>query len=220
MLLEKQAEKQMTKRKDERIKRIKACKNLDDVIKSRYCEQFLTKRQLEKLNSGELTLPEAKKIMIARIEKDFTKELSQQLNKIKSVKASSRINSIRCEIDWVKNNTWGYCPKGCYRNGYKYQEFKSITGHGFDKLSTLMADMFNSDNNLIAFVIDYIEKHHINEDNIEYKLGYGIKIYNGMPHFSHGVGVDCYETILLKLGFKVQHFSTEQSDIIIIDRIK
>lgn len=220
MLLEKQAEKQITKRKNYNIKSIKARKNLDDIVQSWYCKQLLTKKQLEKLNSGALTLSEAKKIMIAKIEKDFQKELNEQLDKIKSIKASQRINSARCEIDWVRNNTWGYCPKGCYRNGYKYQEFKSITGCGFDKLSTLTADMFNSDNNLIAFVMDYIEKHHINKDNIENKLGYGIRIYNGIPYFSHGVGVDCYKTILLKLGFKVQHFDTRQSDIIIIDRIK
>lgn len=220
MLLEKQAEKQMMKDKNDRTKRVKAIKNTNEIVQSCYYKQLLTKKQLEKLKSGELILPEAKKIMITKIEKDFTKELSQQLNKIKSIKASSRINSARCEIDWVRNNTWGYCPKGCYRNGYKYQEFKSITGYGFDKLSTLMADMLNSDNNLIAFIMDYIEKHHINKDNIENKLGYGIKIYNGMPYFSHGVGVDCHETILLKLGFKVQHFDTRQSDIIIIDRIK
>lgn len=219
MLLEKQAEKQITKRKNDNIKRVKALKNIYPV-ESGYFEDLLTKKQLEKLRSGELTLPKAKKIMIAKLEKDFTKELNKQLDKIKSIKASSRINSARCEIDWVRNRTWGYCPKGCYRNGYKYQEFKSITGYGFDKLSTLTADMFNSDNNLIAFVMDYIEKHHINKDNIENKLGYGIRIYNGIPYFSRGVGVDCYETILLKLGFKVQHFETKQSNIIIIDRIK
>ena len=158
--------------------------------------------------------------MITKIEKDFQKELNKQLSEIKSIKASLHIISARCEIDWVINRIWGNCPKGCYRNGFKYQEFKSVTGCGYDKLSTLTANMFNSDNNLIAFVMDYIEKHHINKDNIQNKLGYGISIYNGIPYFDGGVGVDCHKRILSKLGFKVQHFETKWSDIIIIDRIK
>lgn len=220
MLLEKQAEKQMMEGKNDRIKRVKAIKDTNEIVQSWYYQQLLTKKQLEKLSSGKLTLPEAKKIMIAKIEKDFTKELNQQLDKIKSIKASQRINSARCEIDWVKNRTWGNCPEGCYHNGFKYQEFKSVTGYGYDKLSTLTANMFNSDNNLIALVMDYIETHHINKDNIEDKLDYGIKIYDGMPYFSHGVGIDCHKRILLKLGFKVQHFETRKSDIIVIDRIK
>lgn len=219
MLLEKQAEKQMTKRKDERIKRVKAITTINP-IESGYFIGLLTKTQFKKLKSGELTLSEAKKITIAKIEKNFTKELSQQLDKIKSIKASQRINSARCEIDWIRNRTWGYCPKGCYRNGYKHKEFKSITGCNFDKLSTLTANMFNSDNNLIALVMDYIEKHRINKDNIKNKLGYGISIYNGIPHFDGGVGIDCHKRILSKLGLKVQHFETKQSDIMLIDRIK
>lgn len=219
MLLEKQAEKQIIKRKNDNIKRVKALKNIYPV-ESGYFEDLLTKKQLKKLRSGELTLSEAKKIIVAKLEKDFSKELNKQLDKIKSIKASLHVNFARCEIDWVRNRTWGYCPKGCYRNGFKYQEFKSIIGYGFDKLSTLTADMFNSDNNLMAFVMDYIEKHHINKDNIENKLDYGIKIYDGMPYFSHGVGIDCHKRILSKLGFKVQHFETKQSDIIVIDRIK
>lgn len=220
MLLEKQAEKQITKRKNDNIKSIKACKNLGDIVQSWYCKQLLTKKQLEKINSEELTLPEAKKIMITKIEKDFQKELNKQLSEIKSIKASSHIISARCEIDWVSNRTWGNCPRGCYRNGYKYKEFKTIAGCGYDKLSTLTANMFNSDNNLIAFVMDYIEKHHINKDNIQNKLGYGISIYNGIPYFNGGVGIDCHKRILSKLGFKVRHFETRKSDIILIDRIK
>lgn len=220
MLLEKQAEKQITKRKNYNIKSIKARKNLDDIAQSWYCKQLLTKKQLEKLNSGALTLSEAKKIMIAKIEKDFQKELNERLDKIKSIKASQRINFARCEIDWVRNRTWGNCPKGSYLNRFKCQEFKSVTGYGYDKLSTLTANMFNSDNNLMAFVMDYIEKHHINKDNIGKKLGYGISIYDGLPYFYSGVGIDCHKRILSKLGFKVQHFDTKQSDIIVIDRIK
>lgn len=219
MLLEKQAEKQMMKDKNDKIKRVKAITTINP-IESGYFVGLLTKTQFKKLISGGLTLSEAKKIMVAKIEKDFTKKLNRQLDKIKSIKASQRINVARCEIDWVRNRTWGYCPKGCYRNGYKYQEFKSITGCRFDKLSTLTADMFNTDNNLIAFIMDYIEKHHINKDNIENKLDYGIGIDNGIPYFSHGVGIGCHKRILSKLGFKVQHSKTEQSEIILIDRIK
>lgn len=220
MLLEKQAEKQMKASKNENIKNVKACKSLNDIMESRYCKKLLTKKQLEKLTAGELTIQEAKKIMIAKIEKDFAKDLSQQLDKIKYIKASQRVNFARCVIDWVRNKTWGDCPKGFYINDFKRQEFKSITDYEYDKLSTLTANMFNTDNNLMAFVMDYIEKHHINKDNISNKLGYGISIHNGLPYFSSRVGIECHEIILSKLGFMVQHCSIKQGDIILIDRIK
>ena len=200
MLLEKQAKKQMTESKNDSIKRVKAIKNAKDIMQAWYLKQLLTKRQIEKLNAGELTMPEVKKIMIAKIEKDFTKDLEKRLNQIKNLKQNDFVRFAKCEIDWRRSNTWGWCPAGCYRNGFKYQEYRSVTGCGYDKLSTLTAQMFNEDVNLMAYIMQYVEKHAINKDNIRNKLGYGIGISNG------------------KIYFDVWHASTKSADIIEISR--
>lgn len=220
MLLEKQAEKQMKAFKNANIKSIKAYKSLNDIMESQYCKKLLTKKQLEKLTAGELTIQEVKKIMLKKIEKDFTKNLDKQIKQIQTIKENKQANFARCDIEWVKDKTWGNCPRGCYFNGYKYQDFKSVTGCGYDKLSTLTADMFNSDKCLIALVMDYIEKHHINKDNIRNKLGFGISIHNGIPYFSGGVGIECHKIILSKLGFKVRYIEPNRSAVMIIDKIK
>ena len=220
MLLEKQATKQMKALKNESIKSVKARKNLNDIMESWYCKKLLTKKQLEKLTAGELTMQEVKKIMLEKIEKDFTKNLDKQLKQIQTIKENKHVNFARCEIEWTRNNTWGYCPKGCYRNGFKYQEFRSVTGCGYDKLSTLTAEMLNSDVNLMSYVMAYIEKHAINRDNIRTKLGYGIRIYNGMPYFEGGVGIDCHISILKKMGFAVWNASTKNSYILDISKNK
>ena len=67
MLLEKQATKQMKALKNESIKSVKARKNLNDIMESWYCKKLLTKKQLEKLTAGELTIQEVKKIMQERV---------------------------------------------------------------------------------------------------------------------------------------------------------
>lgn len=218
MLLEKQAKKQMTESKNDSIKRVKAIKNAKDIMQAWYLKQLLTKRQIEKLNAGELTMPEVKKIVIAKIEKDFTKDLEKRLNQIKNLKQNDFVRFAKCEIDWRRSNTWGWCPAGCYRNGFKYQEYRSVTGCGYDKLSTLTAQMFNEDVNLMAYIMQYVEKHAINKDNIRNKLGYGIGISNGKIYFDGGVGVECHISILKKLGFDVWHASTKSADIIEISR--
>lgn len=220
MLLEKQAEKQMKASKNESIKSIKKIKDANDIMTSWYYKKLLTKKQLDKLNSGDLSLTEIKKIMLAKIEKDYTKNLDKQLKQIQAIKNNEYVNFARCEIDWTRNNTWGYCPNGCYRNGFKYQDFRSVTGCGYDKLSTLTANMFNSDNNLMSYVMAYIEKHAINRDNIRKKLGYGIRIFNGIPYFEGGVGVECHISILKKLGFQVWHASTKSSYVLDISKNK
>ena len=78
--------------------------------------------------------------------------------------------------------------------------------------------MFNEDVNLMSYIFNYCEKHAINRDNIQKKLGYGISIFNGVVHFDGGVGVECHISILKKLGFNVWHAGTRNSDIIEIDR--
>lgn len=218
MLLEKQATKQMKEQKNTSIKRVKAMKDLQEIKNSWYLKKQLTNTQLKKLDAGMLTLKDAKALMIAKIEKEHEKELAKRIAQIQNIKAQKFVRFAKCEIDWRRSATWGANPGGCYRNGFKYQEYKGIGGCGYDKLSTLTAQMFNEDVNLMSYIFNYCEKHAINKDNIQKKLGYGISIFNGVVHFDGGVGVECHISILKKLGFNVWHAGTRNSDIIEIDR--
>ena len=60
-------------------------------MESWYCKKLLTKKQLEKLTAGELTIQEVKKIMLEKIEKDFTKNLDKQLKQIQTIKKNLQL---------------------------------------------------------------------------------------------------------------------------------
>lgn len=215
MKLEKQLQKENKKRMLESINRINGYANAKEAAKnSWYFKSVLTKKEFNNIET--LSEKEALKVLKNAIIRDYAKELQKDLKRLENIKNVDFKECCYgvCSIDWIKNRTWGYCPRGEYRNGHSYQEFKSVTGCGYDKLSTLTADMFNSDIYLISYIANYIEKHAINSENIQERLGYGIRISSGLPHFASAVGVDCHKRILQKLGFKVTHNATNRSDYI------
>ena len=215
MKLEKQLQKENKKRMLESIKRINDYASAKEAVKnSWYFKSVLTKKEFNNIEA--LNEKEALKVLKNAIIRDYTKELQKDLKRLENIKNVDfkECHYGVCSIDWIKNRTWGNCPRGEYRNGHNYQEFKSVTGYGYDKLSTLTANMLNSDIYLISYVANYIEKHAINNENIRERLGYGIRISSGLPCFDGGVGVDCHKRILQKLGFKVTHNATRSSDYI------
>lgn len=214
MKLEKQLQKELKARLNQSKEQIKNFKSIDDVLGWWYYRNLLTKKQIEKAQNNELTLKEVKILLINAILKEQEKTYQKELKKINNILNQDNIRWGKCSIDWVKNRTWGNCPKGEYCNGFKYQEYRSVTGCGYCKLSTLTANMLNDDVNLMAYIYKFVEKHRINKDNIQNKLGYGIRIYNGQPYFEGGVGVECHIRILKNLGFNVEHYATRISDII------
>ncbi len=135
-----------------------------------------------------------------------TKEAIKAIQKIKNDKteAPEKID-ITCKIDWYKNRTWGNCPKGEYSSGYYRKFVGGVTGCGYDKASSWTAKAFNNDNILLKYIINFIEEKHINNLNIRKKLGYGIRIYRGLPYFEGGVGLSSHITILKNLGFNVDY---------------
>lgn len=214
MKLEKQLQKELNTRYNESLKNIKSFKSVQEVLNWWYYKNLLTAKQQKQAQNNELTLKEVKQMLIAKLQKEQEKTYIKELKKINAILSQDNVRWGECSIDWVKNRTWGNCPRGDYKNGFKYQEYKSVTGCGYCKLSTLTADMLNDDINLMSYIYKFVEKHHINKNNIGTKLGYGIRIYNGQPHFEGGVGVECHKRILERLGFKVEHHETRKSDII------
>lgn len=214
MKLKKQLQKELKTRYNESLKKIKTFKSVDDVLGWWYYKNLLTAKQQKQAQNNGLTLKEIRQILINKLQKKYEKTYTEELEKIIFILNQENIRWGECSIDWVNNRTWGNCPRGEYRNGFKYQEYRSITGCGYCKLSTLTANMLNDDVNLMSYIYKFVEKNHINKDNIQNKLGYGIRIYNGQPYFEGGVGLECHTRILKNLGFEVQHYETRKSDIV------
>ena len=202
---------------------VKNMEQLKSSLSSWVYRDKMTKTILDKIQNDKVNVSGGKKLVMDRLTKYYNNKLDKVLKEIEHVK-SHDYNLCRwgqCSIDWVRNNTWGNCPKGYYRNGHAYSEYRSVTGCGYDKLSTLTANMFNNDIYLKSLLVNYIEKHNITSDNIESKLGYGIRLSSitGMPYFVGAVGVECHVRILKKLGFKVTHNETRKADFIEFERI-
>ena len=204
-------------------KDIQTIEQLKCSFESWYYKNKMTDTIIKNIKSDKYDFKTAKKIVYDRLQKLYAKKLDDTLKDIANIKSvdKSACHWGACAIDWYKSNTWGDCPKGDYRNGHDYSEYRGVTGYGYDKLSTLTAKMFNNDKYLISFIMDYCEKHNITNDNIRELIGYGLRLstVSNIPYFEGGVGIECHKRILEKLGFKVIHNETKKSDYIEFKRI-
>lgn len=202
---------------------VQTMEQLKTSLSGRHYREKMTDTIIKNINSDKYDLKQAKQVICERLNKFYDNKLNKVLADIESVKKvdKSACRWGQCMIDWDRNATWGNCPRGSYRNGHVLTDYKSVTGCGCDKLSTLTANMFNDDKYLISFILDYCEKHNITNDNIRERLGYGIRLssVSGLPYFEGAVGVECHKSILKKLGFKVIHNETIKSDFIEFERI-
>ena len=147
------------------------------------------------------------------------KDIKESIKKIQEIKAIEKPTiNITCKIDWYRNNTWGYCPKGEYWSDFGYSYIGGVTGCGYDKTSTWTAKAFNKDKFLKAYISHFVEKKHITRKNIREKLGYGIHIYNGQISFDGGVGISSHIEILKNLGFRVDYQSGKTWDALRITK--
>lgn len=204
---------QESKRVTKDIKNIKSLQ--DDKLNNWWYKEKMTAKTYKLYQEKNITLQELKKAMIKKALKEIEKRQTEKIAKLQKVESHERIKHGVINIYTNYSRTWGYSPKGEYKNGFFYKEFGSVGGCGYDKNSTLSAAMLNNDFNFLKYLYEYIEKHNINKKNISKKLGYGIRLSYGLPYFEGGVGLECHINILKKLGFKV--FTTYNKTSITVD---
>ncbi len=161
------------------------------------------------------------------------REQEVELNKIDSAYLAEDFNSsLVITLEWKKSAMWGSNPKAHTNFGF---EGSSIGGCGYCKTSTATAQALNSHLPLLKML--YLRKNkelgnlkefyteqngfkgnsqqHINAEVLGYGSGYGV-----IPHFEGGVGVNCHERIVEKLGFKMQCVTdTPNTNVYTIDKI-
>jgi hypothetical protein len=140
-----------------------------------------------------------------RINKEAAKKISEVEQKLNTIaKADRAITNISVSVEWAKSRTWGMCPKAeirvCFENNTcEHYESSRITGSGYDKESTAVANALNQCNELLhaMYALKDTRVADKNNDIFGYGSGYGIN-----PYFEGGVGVDCYYRIFEALGYK------------------
>ena len=159
------------------------------------------------------TLEQQKAKHIKRIEKLKLTYMETRLFKVEAIEnAPDFEGEFVITVSWIKSPTWGYNPRAETSTG---REYKSISGCGYDKLSTATGEAL-ADNYSIMKVLYALKDANPdlkNNDLFGYGAGYGI-----LPYFEGGVGIDCHVNILKKLGFDVHHINNKNTDVLIIKR--
>lgn len=111
------------------------------------------------------------------------------------------VKRLRVQIEWHKSRTWGNCPRLEFWldlvNGQRiYGDGITCSGCGYDKESTVVAEVFNR--HCIGMAIRKWKR------NKKKQIPYGLRL-GDYPYFEGGVGIECYKSIAEYLGGKMEH---------------
>ena len=118
-----------------------------------------------------------------------------------------RVSYIRINIEWVKSRMWGTNPR-CeatvvYKDGSTANGYATASGCGYDKESTVIADIFNQ---FLKYKL-YEPLIRTDRDREDGKP-YGIYISGNHKSYSGGIGTDCYYEIAKAIGGKFERLAT------------
>lgn len=178
---------------------------------------YLTELQQEKVNSGKKQLQDFAKNIVNKVNKEYKANEIERLNGIFT--SDKKIKRIVIETDWKKGS---YGANQCKANvAVIYEGGKGITrytssrtgGCGYDKESTATGEVLTQIPELMQELCEIantaIKENKSYRDFIGYGSGYRI-----IPYFEGGVGFNCHQHILEKLGYKFNHvFWNKTSDI-------
>lgn len=151
--------------------------------------------------------------IIAMLEKEgytqrrIKNRLAKEEEKENIEKNQKEVEKIVITIEWKRSPTWGYNP-ACeatiqYKDGsYARSETFRCSGCGYDKESTVIAQVFNE-------YLRYTLWNKENEVLDKKDIPYGVHLdYDYSPRFDGGIGTDCYHRIAGFIGGKFSRISS------------
>jgi hypothetical protein len=189
------------KQRLEKIQTVKTSENLND-----WCMTDLLPKGKKWKNE---TQEEKIEYLLKRVEVRYKKRLEEALAKIENVFSQDDIENIDFSVEWKKNSTWGSNPTASATikttSGYHRLSSSSISGCGYDKESTAIAQALNSCPAFIKMLFK-LQDHDM-------KGLYGFRQFHDsyMPSLSGGVGTSCYYSIFEALGFKMEKVASGKS---------
>ena len=126
--------------------------------------------------------------------------------KIEQIQRNQKpVRSITITIGWKKSRTWGSNPHATaeveFQDGTFYRDTKdyTCTGYGYDKESTVIADIFNK---YLIYTLWQLEGKEVHDKP------YGVYLnFDYSPFFDGGIGTNCYYRIAEFIGGKFEHIS-------------
>lgn len=181
---------------------------------------LLTKGQKNYINvaSKKITLNEFKAMIKSRLKVYENKRINAEFNKLLFSENLQPIENITITVDWKRSKTWGMNPNAeSFVYGLGTLKSGSVSGCGYDKLSTAVANVLNQIPQFLQLM--YVVKNKnckkSNRECLGYGSGYGI-----LPAFEGGVGVSCYDRIFTNIGYKFETVSSGKTfDVFSISKI-
>lgn len=184
---------------------------VEDIKNSWQMKQYLTPMSTKK---DWATVAEFKQYLTKRINKHYDKQRANEMGQFEEILTSGKLIDATISVEWKNNRTWGANPtatiEGSYidldgQNRYFHFNGTSISGCGYDKLSTAVAEVVNMVNPILRSM--YIAKNREVTKNNRELLGYGSG-YGTLPRLEGGVGVSCYPRIFKEIGYKFETVSS------------
>lgn len=122
-----------------------------------------------------------------------------EIARIDAEKNQKEVDSITINIEWKKSRMWGHNPK-CeasvrFKDGsFEHSPVYTCSGCGYDKESTVIADVFNEYLKYKLHKIGEVKEHP-----------YGMYLRPDWKTFNGGVGTSCYYRIAEFIGGKFEN---------------
>lgn len=146
---------------------------------------------------------------------------AKELARIESERNQPAVKEITISIEWKKSRTWGSVPHaradvtfkdntaGEYGTGFYRQGGYTAGGCGYDKESTVIAQIFNQ---FLRYKLWLLSDEAIKGGNGSNDAGsapYGIHHYrDNYRTFGGGIGTNCYYRIAEYIGGKFEHIAS------------
>jgi len=199
-------------------------KDVKSFLDYAYYRGLFSKKEIKGIE--EMTFSKFKKVLVSKIKEKSALRLSEKIKEVKSVENKLfKITEIKITVEWAKSKMWGLNPTAEVWVSFKdakgntdceYFKSRYVSGCGYDKLSTAIAEALNQSDVLKANLYKSANKNKSNRDIFGYGSGYGV-----LPYFEGGVGVSCYPSIFKAIGLKWQSVAGgKMFDIYNVSRIK
>lgn len=181
-----------------------------DGLKSWYYTDLLPKGK----DISTFSLAQLKAYLITRKEKQVYKAIERKVKQINDISNCGTFTYAKINVEWKSSRTWGANPSAVCAYSFinndgnadsNRTQSGSISGCGYDKLSTAVADCLNQIPQIKKLLYS-LKNDNIGINNRElfgYGAGYGIT-----PNIEGGVGVSCYNAIFNKIGFEFKQIAS------------
>ena len=158
---------------------------------------------------------ELKDYLIKRKNKESEKSLNNDKKHLKTISESLSFKSATITVEWKKSSTWRMNPTARVeirdsKGNFSQFDSGSISGCGYDKLSTAIADVLNQSSAVLKPLYALKNKNtntnKQNRDIFGYGSGYGL-----LPSIEGGVGVSCYPSIFKSIGYTFKNTASGNS---------